>query len=115
MSAVRQARRGRAMRIRVHGNGPLSDLVVSALRCSGARVRHTNQRGATAADADLVVLTDYLVVDPALVRELHAPARRICWSGSVTATGSSGRFMTDGTLLGVGCKGTEHRRHRRAS
>ena len=71
---VARVRRGRAMRIRVHGNGPLSDLVVSALRCSGARVRHTNQRGATAADADLVVLTDYLVVDPALVRELHAAA-----------------------------------------
>ncbi len=69
---VPRVRRGRSMRIRVHGNGPLSDLVVSALRCSGARVRHTNQRGATAADADLVVLTDYLVADPSLVRELHA-------------------------------------------
>jgi hypothetical protein len=64
--------RARSLRVRVHGNGPLSDVVVSALRCSGARVRHTNQRGATAADADLVVLTDYLIVDPALVRELHA-------------------------------------------
>jgi bacteriocin biosynthesis cyclodehydratase domain-containing protein len=63
-----------SIRIRVHGNGPLSDVVVSALRCSGARVRQTYQRGATAADADLVVLTDYLVVDPALVRELHATA-----------------------------------------
>ena len=69
---VPPSRRGRAMSIRVHGKGPLSDVVVSALRCSGARVRHTNQRGATAADADLVVLADYLVVDPALVRELHA-------------------------------------------
>lgn len=65
-------RLGRSMSIRVHGQGPLSDLVVSALRCSGARVRHTNQRGATGAGADLVVLTDYLVVDPALIRELHA-------------------------------------------
>ncbi len=72
--ATRNARprRGRSMSIRVHGRGPLSDVVVSALRCSGARVRHTNQRGATGADADLVVLTDFLVVDPALVRELHA-------------------------------------------
>lgn len=69
---VPRARGGRSMGIRVHGNGPLSDLVVSALRCSNARVRHTNQRGATGADADLVVLTDYLVADPALVRELHA-------------------------------------------
>jgi bacteriocin biosynthesis cyclodehydratase domain-containing protein len=66
-----RTRRIRTMSIRVHGNGPLSDVVVSALRCSGARVRHTSQRGATGADADLVVLTDFLVVDPALVRELH--------------------------------------------
>ncbi|MDT5011077.1 MAG: hypothetical protein QOH57_2694, partial [Mycobacterium sp.] len=59
---TRQARksRGRSMRIRVHGDGPLSDVVVGALRCSGARVRHTSQRGTTSADADLVVLTDYL-------------------------------------------------------
>jgi bacteriocin biosynthesis cyclodehydratase domain-containing protein len=69
---VSRSRCGRSVSIRVHGKGPLSDVVVGALRCSGARVRHTNQRGATAADADLVVLTDYLVVDPALVRELHA-------------------------------------------
>ncbi|MFZ0834004.1 MAG: cyclodehydratase, partial [Mycobacterium sp.] len=41
-------------------------------RCSGARVRHTSQRGATPSDADMAVLTDYLVIDPALVRELHA-------------------------------------------
>jgi bacteriocin biosynthesis cyclodehydratase domain-containing protein len=67
-----RSRRGRSMRIRVHGKGPLSDVVFGALRCSGARVRQTNLRGATGADADLVVLTDYLVVDPALVRELHA-------------------------------------------
>ena len=70
---TRQARksRGRSMRIRVHGDGPLSDVVVGALRCSGARVRHTSQRGTTSADADLVVLTDYLDVEPALVSELH--------------------------------------------
>jgi bacteriocin biosynthesis cyclodehydratase domain-containing protein len=63
--------RGRSMSIRVHGEGPLSDVVVSALRCSGARVRHTTVRGTTSTDADLVVLTDYLDVEPALVSELH--------------------------------------------
>ena len=57
----------------MHGSGPLSDVVVSALRCSGARVRHTSQRGATGA-ADLVVLTNNLAVDPVLVRELHDAA-----------------------------------------
>jgi bacteriocin biosynthesis cyclodehydratase domain-containing protein len=63
--------RARALKIRVHGNGPLSDVVASALQCSGARVRQTSQRGATGADADLVVLTDSLAVDPAFVRDLH--------------------------------------------
>jgi bacteriocin biosynthesis cyclodehydratase domain-containing protein len=63
--------RRHSMRIRVHGDGPLSEVVVSALRCSGARVRHTSARGTTSTDADLVVLTDYLDVDPALITELH--------------------------------------------
>lgn len=60
-----------ALRIRVHGSGPLSDVVISALRCSSARVRQTSQRSTAGASADLVVLTDTLAVDPALVRELH--------------------------------------------
>lgn len=63
--------RAPSLRIRVHGSGPLSDVVISALQCSGARVRQTSQRNATGAGADLVVLTDNLAVDPALVRELH--------------------------------------------
>lgn len=66
--------RGRAASIRVHGRGPLSDLLVEALRCSGARIRHTSQphAGVTPAEADLVVLTDYLVADPRMVRDLHS-------------------------------------------
>jgi bacteriocin biosynthesis cyclodehydratase domain-containing protein len=66
--------RGRAASIRVHGRGPLSDLLVEALRCSGARIRHTSQPHAavTPAEADLVVLTDYLVADPRMVRDLHS-------------------------------------------
>ena len=38
--------------IRIHGRGPLSDLLASALRCSGARVRHSSQphAGVTAGD-----------------------------------------------------------------
>jgi hypothetical protein len=62
---------GRSLNVQVHGSGPLSDVVVSALQCSGARVRQTSARWATGADADLVLLTDYLAVDPALVRQLH--------------------------------------------
>jgi hypothetical protein len=64
---------GRAASIRVHGRGPLSDLLVEALRCSGARTAHTSQPHAavTPAAADLVVLADYLVADPRMVRERH--------------------------------------------
>jgi len=63
----------RALSIRVHGSGPLSDLLVDALRCSGARIAHTSHAGASvsAASADLVVFSDYLVADPRLVRDLH--------------------------------------------
>ena len=67
-------RRTRAASIRIHGRGPLSDLLASALRCSGARVGHSNlgHAGVTPGTADLVVLSDFLVADPRVVRDLHA-------------------------------------------
>ena len=65
---------GRAASIRVHGRGPLSDLLVEALRCSGARVAHSSQPHAavSSTEVDLVVLSDYLVADPRMVRDLHS-------------------------------------------
>jgi hypothetical protein len=64
---------GRTASIRVHGRGPLADLLVDALRCSSARISHTSQPHAAVRpdNTDLVVLTDHLVVDPRLARELH--------------------------------------------
>jgi hypothetical protein len=75
--------RGRAASIRVHGRGPLSELLVEALRCSGARIAHSSQPHAAVSPAtvDLVVLSDYLVADPRMVRDLrsqgvpHLPVR----------------------------------------
>jgi bacteriocin biosynthesis cyclodehydratase domain-containing protein len=66
-------RSGRTASIRVHGQGPLADLLVEALRCSGARINHTSQPHVVvrADNTDLVVLTDHLVADPRLVRDLH--------------------------------------------
>ena len=66
--------RGRAASIRIHGRGPLSELLVEALRCSGARIAHSSQPHATvyATAVDLVVLSDYLVTDPRMVRDLHS-------------------------------------------
>lgn len=68
-----QAGRTRSASIRIHGRGPLSDLLTSALRCSGARIKHSSQRhaSATAESADLVVLSDALVADPKMLRDLH--------------------------------------------
>jgi len=57
--------------VRVHGDGPLSDLIASALANSGARVSQSTMAHAGPAHADLAVLTDYLVADPRVVRELH--------------------------------------------
>jgi hypothetical protein len=70
----RRRRPGRSASIRVHGHGPLSELLVEALRCSGARIRQSSQPHAvvTPAGADLVVLSDCLVADPRLVRDLHS-------------------------------------------
>lgn len=74
--ATRASRRraGRSASIRVHGRGPLSELLVEALRCSGARIRHSSQPHAAVppAAADLVVLSDCLVADPRMVRDLHS-------------------------------------------
>lgn len=66
--------RGRAASVRIHGRGPISELLVEALRCSGARIAHSSQphAGVSATDTDLVVLADYLVADPRLVRDLHS-------------------------------------------
>ncbi|MBB3750371.1 bacteriocin biosynthesis cyclodehydratase domain-containing protein [Mycolicibacterium sp. BK634] len=63
----------RALSIRVHGCGPLTDLLVEALQRSGARIAQTSHSNASvsAASADMVVLSDYLVADPRLVRDLH--------------------------------------------
>ncbi len=63
----------RALAVRVHGCGPLSDLLTEGLRCSGARVSkssHANAAGA-ASGVDLVVLADTLAADPRLLRDLH--------------------------------------------
>jgi bacteriocin biosynthesis cyclodehydratase domain-containing protein len=67
-------RRARAASVRIHGRGPLSDLLAGALRCSGARITHSSRSdaGATSEATDLVVLSDYLVCDPRVVRDLHA-------------------------------------------
>jgi bacteriocin biosynthesis cyclodehydratase domain-containing protein len=64
---------GRSASIRVHGRGPLADLLVEALRCSDTRISHTSQSHVAirADNTDLVVLTDHLVVDPRLLRDLH--------------------------------------------
>jgi hypothetical protein len=63
---------GRALAIRVHGEGPLSELLTEGLRCSGARVsRTTHGNAGGTVGVDLVVLTDRLAADPRLVRDLQ--------------------------------------------
>jgi hypothetical protein len=71
---IAAARRDRSASIRIHGRGPLSDLLVSGLRCSGARVQRSNRpHAAVGSDPpDLVVLSDALIADPHVVRNLHA-------------------------------------------
>lgn len=64
---------GRAVSVRVHGRGPLTDLMTGALRGTGVRVSHSSQPHAVvrADRTDLVVLSDYLVAEPRLVRDLQ--------------------------------------------
>ncbi|MGV0741693.1 cyclodehydratase [Mycolicibacterium sp. XJ870] len=66
-------RPARTAAIRIHGRGPLSELLAGALRCSGARVTRSAKPHASAlpGPTDLVVLADYLVAEPRVLRELH--------------------------------------------
>jgi bacteriocin biosynthesis cyclodehydratase domain-containing protein len=63
---------GKALSIRVHGSGPLSELLADGLRCSGARVGRSSRAAGVPAEVDLVVLADQLTADPRLVRDLQA-------------------------------------------
>lgn len=64
---------GRAASIRVHGRGPLSDVLIDTLRGTGVRVSHSSAPHAVVRreHTDLVVFSDYLIADPRLVRDLH--------------------------------------------
>ena len=95
----------RSASIRIHGRGPLSDLLASALRCSGARVRHSNLSHAavTPATTDLVVLSDFLVADPRVVRELHAAKVPHLPVRVRDGTGLIGPLVIPGATSCLGC------------
>lgn len=97
--------RGRAASIRVHGRGPLSDLLLQSLSCSGARVRHTSQPHAavTPAAVDLVVLSDYLVADPRMLRELHSDGIPHLPVRVRDGTGLVGPLVIPGVTSCLGC------------
>ncbi|MDV3126776.1 cyclodehydratase [Mycobacterium sp. 21AC1] len=71
--SIPPSRRLRAASIRIHGRGPLSELLSGALRCSGARVKCTARPHARVIpqNTDLVVLADELIAEPHVVRDLH--------------------------------------------
>jgi bacteriocin biosynthesis cyclodehydratase domain-containing protein len=108
--------RGRSASIRVHGRGPLSELLVQALRCSGARIRHSFQPHAVATHTaeDLVVLSDYLVADPRMVRDLHTEGVPHLPVRVRDGTGLVGPLVIPGVTSCLGCTDL-HRRDRDAA
>ncbi|MDD4867289.1 MAG: cyclodehydratase [Mycobacterium sp.] len=107
---------GRSASIRVHGRGPLSQLLLDALRCSGARITHSSQPHAavTAGAVDLVVLSDYLVADPRMVRDLHAQGVPHLAVRVRDGTGLVGPLVIPGATSCLGCADL-HRRDRDAA
>lgn len=106
----------RAPSIRVHGRGPLSDLLADTLRCSGVRIQCSSQSHAavTSTGTDLVVLSDYLVADPHTVRELHARGVPHLPVRVRDGTGLVGPLVIPGVTSCLGC-GDLHRRDRDAA
>ncbi|UVO12934.1 cyclodehydratase [Mycobacterium sp. SVM_VP21] len=106
-------RQCRTVSLRVHGRGPLSDLLVESLRCSSAVVRRSSHPHAavTSAGTDLVVLADYLVPDPRLVRELHAARVPHLPVRVRDGTGMVGPLVLPGVTSCLGCADL-HRRDR---
>lgn len=97
--------RTRSASIRVHGRGPLSDLLAGALRCSGARIKHSSHPHAavTAETTDLVVLSDSLAADPRMVRELHAARIPHLPVRVRDGTGLVGPLVLPGVTSCLGC------------
>jgi hypothetical protein len=112
----RRQRPTRAASIRVHGRGPLSDLLLEALRCSGARVKHSSQPHAevTQAEADLVVLSDNLVADPRMQRDLHSQGIAHLAVRVRDGIGLVGPLVIPGITSCLGCADL-HRRDRDAA
>jgi hypothetical protein len=106
----------RSASIRVHGRGPLSELLADGLRCSGARIKQSNQPHAavTAADADLVVLSDNLVADPRMLRDLHRQRVAHLAVRVRDGTGLVGPLVIPGVTSCLGCADL-HRRDRDAA
>lgn len=117
--AVRESKPRRPHRrvtLRVHGRGPLSDLLAESLRCSGAVVRRSSHPHAAVSTAgtDLVVLSDYLVAEPRLLRELHAERLPHLPVRVRDGTGVVGPLVLPGMTSCLGCA-DRHRRDRDAS
>ncbi|MFY9766956.1 MAG: cyclodehydratase [Mycobacterium sp.] len=109
-------RPARSASIRVHGRGPLSELLLEGLRCSGARVKQSSQPHAavTAAEADLVVLSDNLVTDPRMLRDLHSHGVAHLAVRVRDGVGLVGPLVVPGVTSCLGCADL-HRRDRDAA
>jgi len=116
VAARSRPRPGRSASIRVHGRGPLSDLLLGALRCSGARIKHSSQPHAvvTHTGTDLVILSDYLVADPRMVRELHSQRVAHLPVRVRDGAGLVGPLVIPGVTSCLGCADL-HRRDRDAA
>ncbi len=108
--------RGRSASIRIHGRGPLSELLADALRRSGARIAHSSQPHAAVSNAnvDLVVLSDYLVADPRMLRDLHEQGVAHLLVRVRDGTGLVGPLVIPGVTSCLGCADL-HRKDRDAA
>ncbi len=104
----------RAATVRLHGRGPLTELLADGLAHTGVKVQCSSLPHAALHGADLVVLADSLIVDPRLLRDLHAARVPHLPVRVRDGTGLVGPLVLPGATSCLGCQEL-HRRDRDAA
>lgn len=112
---IRRADSGRRQRVRIHGNGPLTDHLRRHLLDQGFAVLltspHTPSGNESHWQTELVLLTDRLVAEPGMLHELHSRAIPYLSIRLRDGVGVVGPLVVPGTTSCLRCADLHRRDH----